>query len=210
MINTSVNIVLENKSYSPGNTNFVTLTTNKSTHVVAYRNSYSKHVQIAPLILNSIHMHHTPLPLKMLLCGGSLLDILFIVLGQWNTPQSRSQMTAWQNWMILDGSLKSDQQRKSWYAQLMRPTMLALIVSIALWGPALVAKMLKDITLVGEHQKSRISSITFADETSEAAETFFDKKFITFFRNTPLKHWKHIYLKERGNQAIGLNIYKLP
>lgn len=94
MINRSVNIVLGNKSYSPGNTNFVTLTTNKSTHVIAYRNSYRKHVQIAPLIMNSIHMHSTPLPLRMLLCGESLLDFLFSVLGQWNTPQSRSQMTA--------------------------------------------------------------------------------------------------------------------
>lgn len=77
-----------------GNTNFMTLTTNKSTHVIAYQNSYRKHVQIAPLIMNSIHMHSTPLPLRMLLCGESLLDFLFSVHGQWNTPQSRSQMIA--------------------------------------------------------------------------------------------------------------------
>lgn len=88
--------------------------------------------------------------------------------------------------------------------------MLALIVSIALWGPALVAKMLKDNARGWTPEIQNQLNHICRWNTSEAAETFFNKKFITFFINTPWKHWKHIYLKERGNQAIGLNIYELP
>lgn len=62
------------------------LTTNKNMHVVAYQNSFSKNVQIAPLITNFIHMHSTHLPLRMLLCGKSLLDFLFSILGAMEHP----------------------------------------------------------------------------------------------------------------------------